>query len=788
MNKKYTLALIGLCCMGSASAQSLTQAKEWFLEGKFAEAKPVFQKLVKQAPSNANYNFWYGACCYETGELQEALPYLEKSAARKVINAYLYLGKLYYSMYRFDEATENLEEHIDWLEKKKRDTSEAEKELDRCRQAARMLRGTENVAVIDSFVVDKNDFLSAYKLSKESGTISKTEDGSGTSFVNELGDKMIFTQASADDGETHLYSRIKLIDKWEDAQPLEGLETPKDKIVFDVGHQCYTHKLLTGRRKQFDHLRQLDGISGFPNPNESVHDAFIAGHGNTALSLAIGMAWAKKIKHEPGLVVALIGDGAFTGGMVYEGMNNIGGLDNLLVILNDNKMSISKNVGALARYLTHLRTTTAYYDAKDNVRSFLDGVPLIGPPMKKSLMGAKTLVRRAMYHSTMFEDMGFEYIGPVDGHNVEELERTLRSIYQRPGPHFLHVVTQKGKGYQPAEMNPGNYHGVSAFDPDGMPDPEVAPKESFSTVFGKLLVQEGTQNPKLCAITAAMKYGTGLQFFAHRHPQRFFDVGMAEQHAVTFAAGLASQGMLPVVCIYSTFLQRSYDQIIHDVNLLKENVLFAIDRAGFVPADGETHQGIYDAAFLSQLNIPVYAPSNYEELQYWLHYLLQDTISGPRAIRYPRGGENTKLAQYPCTKQEYDFLQQLPGAEILLVSYADELEDLLDAADQLNAASQNADVLKLVKLYPFTGKLIDAVSKYKIVLFAEECVAAGGIGEHLAYALQQNGWNGRFLHCAVRTACLPHATVPQIKQCTGLDAADIVQAVRAALTKGENEL
>ena len=532
------------------------------------------------------------------------------------------------------------------------------------------------------------------------------------------------------------------------------LETPKDKIVFDVGHQCYTHKLLTGRRKQFDHLRQLDGISGFPSPHESVHDAFIAGHGNTALSLAIGMAWAKKIKRESGLVVAVIGDGAFTGGMVYEGMNNIGGLDNLLVILNDNKMSISKNVGALARYLTHLRTTTAYYDAKDNVRSFLDGVPLIGTPMKKSLMGAKTLVRRAMYHSTMFEDMGFEYIGPVDGHNVEELERTLRSIYQRPGPHFLHVVT----------------------------------KESFSTVFGKMLVQEGIQNPKLCAITAAMKYGTGLQFFAHRHPQRFFDVGMAEQHAVTFAAGLASQGMLPVVCIYSTFLQRSYDQIIHDVNLLKENVVFAIDRAGFVPADGETHQGIYDAAFLSQMGIPVYAPSNYEELQYWLHYLLQDTVSGPRAIRYPRGGESAKLAQYPCTKQDYDFLKQTPGAKVLLVSYADELEDLLEAADQLNDASQNTDVLKLVKLYPFTDKLIDTVLKYKIVLFAEECVAAGGIGEHLAYALQQKGWNGRFLHCAVRIACLPHATVPQIKQCTGLDAADLVQAVRAALMKGENEL
>ena len=569
------------------------------------------------------------------------------------------------------------------------------------------------------------------------------------------------------------------------------LETPQDKIIFDVGHQCYTHKLLTGRREQFDHLRQLNGISGFPNPNESVHDAFIAGHGNTALSLAIGMAWAKKIKHEPGLVVAVIGDGAFTGGMVYEGMNNIGGLDNLLVILNDNKMSISKNVGALAKYLTHLRTTTAYYDAKDNVRTFLDRVPVVGTPLKKTLTDTKTLVRRAMYHSTMFEDMGFEYIGPIDGHNVEELERTLRSISRRPGPHFLHVVTKKGKGYQPAEINPGNYHGVSAFDPvdpDGMPDPEVAPKESFSTVFGKLLDQEALRNRKLCAITAAMKYGTGLQFFAHSHPQRFFDVGMAEQHAVTFAAGLASQGMLPVVCIYSTFLQRSYDQIIHDVNLLKENVVFAIDRAGFVPADGETHQGIYDAAFLSQMGIPVYAPSNYEELKYWLHYLLQGTVSGPRAIRYPRGGESTCLAQYHCTGREFDFLRQTAGAETILISYADELEDLLHASEALSDVSINVDVLKFVKIYPFTDKLVDAVSNYKNVLFAEECVANGGIGEHLEYALQQKGWKGQFLHCAVRTACLPHATVPQIKQCMGLDAASIVQTVRAALTKGENQL
>ena len=566
------------------------------------------------------------------------------------------------------------------------------------------------------------------------------------------------------------------------------LHTPKDKIVFDVGHQCYTHKLLTGRRDRFDKLRQLDGISGFPNPGESVHDAFIAGHGNTALSLAVGMAWAKKIRREPGLVVAVIGDGAFTGGMVYEGMNNIGGLDNLLVILNDNKMSISKNVGALARYLTHLRTTTAYFDAKDRVQSFLDGVPVVGTPLKNAITDSKTLLRRAMYHSTMFEDMGFQYIGPVDGNNEEELERTLRTISQRPGPHFLHIVTKKGKGYEPAEINPGNYHGVSAFDPDGMPDPEVAPKESFSTTFGHLLEREAAKNKRICAITAAMKYGTGLQFFAHSHPNRFFDVGMAEQHAVTFAAGLASQGMLPVVCIYSTFLQRSYDQIIHDVNLLKENVVFAIDRAGFVPADGETHQGIYDAAFLSQVGVPIYAPSNYAELNYWLHELLDSGYRGPRAIRYPRGGENACLAGYGCSGKEYDILLKTPGAKAAMISYADEVEDVLRAADKLTQEGVKCDAVKLVKIFPFTEEFIDAMCDYKILLFAEECVALGGIGEHLEFALQQKGWQGRFIHCAVRTACLPHATVAQIKQSVGLDAEQLAQQVRDALPKGEATL
>lgn len=565
-------------------------------------------------------------------------------------------------------------------------------------------------------------------------------------------------------------------------------ETPQDAFVFDVGHQCYTHKLLTGRYQRFGTLRKLDGLSGFPNPHESAHDAFIAGHGNTALSVAIGIAWAKKLKGEPGHVVAIIGDGAFTGGMVYEGMNNIGKLDNLLVILNDNKMSISHNVGALAGYLGHLRTTNGYFTAKENVNSFLNGVPVIGAPIKSALQNSKKAIRRAMYHSTMFEDMGFHYFGLIDGHDEPELERIFQTVCAQPGPTLLHVVTKKGKGYAPAESNPGNYHGVSKFDPTCIPDPEVAPAESFSSAFGRTLSAAGNTDKTLCAITAAMKYGTGLQFFSHAHPERFFDVGMAEQHAVTFAAGLASKGMLPVVCIYSTFLQRSYDQIIHDVNLLHENVVFAVDRAGFVPGDGETHQGIYDPAFLSQIGMPIYSPSNYEELRHWLPILLSHEMQGPRAIRYPRGGESKALAKYGCSGKEYDKLIFTPGAKAALVSYADEVEDVLAAAEMLAKEGIPCDVYKLVRIFPFEEELIHDLSSYPVVLMAEECVACGGIGEHLARALQDAGWQGRYIHRAVRDLCLPHATVPQIKQVTGLDAAHLAEAVREADPKGEKTL
>ena len=566
------------------------------------------------------------------------------------------------------------------------------------------------------------------------------------------------------------------------------LDSPRDKLVFDVGHQCYTHKLLTGRKAGFAHLRQLDGISGFPNPRESVHDAFIAGHGNTALSLAIGMAWAKKLKGEPGWVVAIIGDGAFTGGMVYEGMNNIAALDNLMVILNDNKMSISKNVGAIARYLTQLRADPEYFRVNRHLSDAISEVPLIGPPLRAFLSQAKAMVRRAMYHSTMFEDMGFQYFGPLDGHNEEALERTLRNLCARTGPLFLHVVTTKGKGYPPAEENPGEYHGVSASSPGYVPDPEVSAPASFSTAFGKALCEAAAADPKICAITAAMKYGTGLQFFGKAFPSRFFDVGMAEQHEITFAAGLASQGMTPVAAIYSTFLQRAYDQIIHDVGLLQVKVVFAIDRAGLVPADGETHQGIYDPAFLSQVGIPTYSPSNYAELRYWLLRLLRPDRTGPQAIRYPRGGEVKALASYGCTGRDYDFLQDPVGAKAVLVSYGSEVEDVLAAASLLAERKIVCSVCKFVKIYPFTEELLHDLMRFDVVLFAEECVERGGIGQQLTACLCQLGWQGAMVCCGVDNTRLTHATVPELKAIMGLDGEHLAQTLQQALQEKEERL
>lgn len=557
------------------------------------------------------------------------------------------------------------------------------------------------------------------------------------------------------------------------------LHTPQDKILFDVGHQCYTHKILTGRWKQFGTLRTIDGISGFPSPKESEHDAFIAGHGNTAISTAIGMARAKKLKGEPGKVVAIVGDGAFTGGMVYEGMNNIDTLNNLVVILNDNKMSISKNVGNMARYLTALRTNPRYFKAKEDVEGFLDSVPLVGQPIKRGVQETKQLLRRYIYNSTMFEEMGFQYVGPLDGHDVLGLASTFSNLQKQTAPLFIHVVTVKGKGFKPAEENPGEFHGVSAFDPEHVLDPDIAPSASFSTEFGQQLVELGKTHENLCAITAAMKYGTGLQFFYREFPKRFFDVGMAEQHAVTFAAGLASQGMLPVVGIYSTFLQRSYDQLIHDVKLMELPVILAVDRAGLVPGDGETHQGIHDVPFLSEIGIPTVCPCNYAELRYWLQKLVEDW-SGPRAIRYARGAEPAALAELGCTGQEFDRLLQQKGAQVALVSYGTLTEEVLKAEKILEQKGIACDVYKLTKLYPPPEGFANELAAHSCILFAEDSIRRGGVGSYLAEDLLEIGWQGKYLYRAVNRNCLPHGTVPQLRQVLGLTGEQLAEAVEEA--------
>lgn len=553
--------------------------------------------------------------------------------------------------------------------------------------------------------------------------------------------------------------------------------TPQDNIVFDVGHQCYTHKILTGRADRFEMLRQLGGLSGFPNPTESEHDSFIAGHGNTAISAAIGIARAKKLKHEPGTVVAVVGDGAFTGGMVYEGINNIDKLDNLIVILNDNKMSISKNVGAVSRYFTRLRTSKEYHSAKHRTENMLDHLPIVGQGIKSAIVASKTMLRRTIYNSTFFEEMGFQYIGPLDGHDLEEVSAALESAKEYKKPLFLHAVTVKGKGFTPAEQNPGAFHGVSAFDTAQVPDPDDTITDSFSEAFGKKVTELAENDTSICAITAAMKYATGLHHFKKAYRERFFDVGMAEQHSVTFAAGLAAKGMYPVVALYSTFLQRSFDQLIHDVNLQNSNLLIAIDRAGLVPGDGETHQGIYDVAFFSGLDrFPLYAPLNYAELDYWLEQLVRHK-NGPAAIRYPKGAEDALLSAFGCDKSLYRRLAGDGNAETAFVTYGAITAQALKAVQQCENNGQAVDLYNVVQLAPIPAELVEALRRYPKVVLAEDAIAHGSVGTHLGDKLLAAGYHGIYRHRGLPTTGIDHASVPELQKVYGLAAAELADFI-----------
>lgn len=512
--------------------------------------------------------------------------------------------------------------------------------------------------------------------------------------------------------------------------------SPADKIIWDVGHQAYAHKLLTGRYGDFGTLRKKGGISGFCRPEESEHDAFISGHSSTSISAALGMAEAMRLDGDRHHAVAVIGDGAFTGGLAYEGLNNAGkSNNNLIVILNHNDMSISKNVGAFAKYLTSIRGNTAYINAKKKVEHILGNTPVVGEPIKKVIQTSKSALKSVLYHSTMFEDMGFVYLGPIDGHNIAELEDALRAAKKLRRPVFVHVNTVKGKGFRPAEINPGAFHAIpSCGYRKNNPNNDI--KDSFSEAAGKTLCRLAAKDPKICAVTAAMKYATGLQHFASEYPERFFDVGIAEQHAVTFAAGLAKGGKLPFFAVYSSFLQRSYDQIIHDASIDRARIVLGIDRAGFAGEDGETHQGLFDVPMLLTVpGVTVYSPSTYKELEMCMEAAFYRT-DGVAAVRYPKGGETQTFGAEDTVSYAYTLTKN--GNRRLAVGYGRIIHNLYAAAGSC------CDVLKLVKLYPVEEEILRICKNYEEIFFFEEGLRRGGIGEYLLTALYGKGYKGKY--------------------------------------------
>lgn len=508
-----------------------------------------------------------------------------------------------------------------------------------------------------------------------------------------------------------------------------AFNSPDDKIIWDVGHQSYAHKLVTGRVKSFATIRRSGGISGFCRPDESEHDAFISGHSSVSVSASIGIARAMRLSgNNENYAVAVIGDGALTGGQAYEGFNNVGRDDkNLIVILNDNNMSISKNVGAIEKYLTSIRGAPSYLKTKKTVEDFLNNVPFAGESIKRIILSSKSALKYFLYHSTMFEDFGFAYLGPVDGHNIAEIEKILNLAKRIGKPAVVHLHTVKGKGFVPAEQNPGKYHGISADK-----------GRCFSHVFGDKLLNLAESDKKICAVTAAMKHGTGLRDFARAYKDRFFDVGIAEQHAVTFCAGLAKGGMTPVFAVYSSFLQRCYDQLIHDVSIDGLHVVLGVDRAGFVGGDGDTHQGIFDVPMLTSIpGATVFSPSGYEELELCLEEAVYNT-KGLAAVRFPKDKETVR----PELHAAADFILSENGSDKLAISYGRSFNRLYEANRQTGR-----DLLKLVKIWPLSDRIIKICLKYKHIIIFEE--SAGGISGSLILKLSEAGYKGGFRSVSV---------------------------------------
>ncbi|MCL2088410.1 MAG: 1-deoxy-D-xylulose-5-phosphate synthase [Oscillospiraceae bacterium] len=548
-------------------------------------------------------------------------------------------------------------------------------------------------------------------------------------------------------------------------------DSPNDKIIWDVGHQCYTHKIITGRLKDFHTLRQEGGVSGFPRASESRHDSFVAGHASTSISAACGLCTANMLAGKNDHVIAVIGDGSFTGGMAYEALNNAGSLENFVVILNHNQMSISKNVGTFARYLASLRSKPVYVKFKSMVDDTMENIPLVGKNLKRAVWNSKSAFKNMVFRSNFFTDLGFAYYGPSDGHSLEELINVLERAKHTKQPVFLHVDTVKGKGYTHAEENPGAFHGVASFDVE-TGNPDIAEEDSFSSVFGKVLTELATKDRKICAVTAAMKYGTGLQKFAKIHRDRFFDVGIAEPHAVTFSAALAAGGFVPVFAVYSTFLQRSIDQVIHDAAIENRHIVLAVDRAGFVSNDGETHQGIFDVALLSAIpNVTIYSPANYKELERCLVKAIYHT-DGIAAVRYPRGNEDSS---FPACNKDYSYIYDRPedamiDMNTLVITYGRTAINAANAVKYLRDEGLGIGLLKLCKIMPIPENAVRSALKYKNIIFFEEGSQKGGIGEHMLAELMAAGFGGYYKITAVNSGFPPLASAESMLSKYGLDS------------------
>ncbi len=541
-------------------------------------------------------------------------------------------------------------------------------------------------------------------------------------------------------------------------------DSPVDKMIWDVGHQSYIHKILTGRKNLIKTIRQTDGLSGFIKRSESPHDIFEAGHSSTSISAALGIARARDLAEEDYVVTAIIGDGALTGGMALEALNDGGKRKtNITVILNENEMSISENVGAISSYLNKLRTTKSYYKFKEGLESLLSKIPIIGKKLIRLIRKIKEGLKTTILNGGMFfEELGYRYIGPVDGHNVKSIVNVLEKIKKSEAPILLHICTTKGKGYKLAEENPDIYHGVGIFDiKNGKKI--IKGKKTFSSVFGDKLVEIAKENNKIVALTAAMKDGTGLKRFSEEFPERFFDVGIAEQHGVTLAAGMASNGLIPVFAVYSTFLQRGYDQIIHDVAMQNLHVILCLDRAGIVGKDGETHQGVFDTSFLTNIpNMSVFTPGNFEELEVIMEYAV-DKMNSPVAIRYPRGGINNifNIKTQDFNPFENQVLKK--GKDLTILTHGRLSQDALNAANKLQEEGVSCELLYMRCINPIDyDSIINSANKTKGILIIDESLEDTSIKNRIISNIHEKSKNIRIDYLTLPNKFIEHGTVEDI--------------------------